>query len=193
MYKDKKQIIEAALSLFNQKGIDSTSVNDIILFSKVSRTVFEEHFESKKDLIFEIYSEGKKEMYRFVYGELLDEEDYKVFIKKVFYQATIWGVNHPELYSFMTQIQIHPLQWGEEHEIYIIVNESIIDKTEKALRNGVIKDLPINFIIHFMSGMQASCITYIHSLKVMTSEEYEPLMEPMFEVCWDAIKATDEK
>jgi len=160
-----------------------------VLFSKVNQSTFEEFYDSKKALIYEMYMEGKKEMYRFVYGELLDEEDYKTFMKKVFYQATIWGINHPDLYNFMTQVQIHPQQWADDHEIYIIVNESIIDKTEQAIEDGIIKDLPINFVMHFTAGMQASCITYIHSLKTVTPEEYEPLLEPMFEVCWDAFKA----
>lgn len=48
---NKKRIIDAALSLINEKGYDNVSVNEITNRAGVSKGAFYIHFKSKEDLI----------------------------------------------------------------------------------------------------------------------------------------------
>lgn len=190
MNKENEKIRNVALNLFNTKGLGSTSLEDIYRSAAVSESKLKELYPNKKSLVSEIYTLGKNDMFKFVYGEVLEIEEYRLLMRKVFYQSVIWGVNNRLLFDFMNQVQSHPYSWTEttDEKIYPSINTKIAARTSKAIQEGIIKDFAIDFTIHFMTGMQASCVSYILSLKAVTEDEYSSLIEPMYEACWDALK-----
>lgn len=190
MVNDNEKIRSAALVLFNSKGLVNTSLEDIQFRSDVSKKTLEKLYPKKKELVSEIYSLGKTEMLKFVYGEVLEIENYEDLMRKVFHQSVLWGVNNAALFNFMNQVQSHPYDWTdiEDEIIYPSVNKKLMARTASAIKSGIIKEFPIDFAIHFMSGMHASCVSYILSLNTITEEEYGDLIEPMYQACWDAFK-----
>ena len=190
MNKENEKIRNVALHLFNSKGLVSTTIEDIFSATEITKEKLEELYPSKKSLVSEIYTLGKNDMFKFVYGEVLEIENYQDLMRKVFHQAVIWGLSNRELFNFMNQVQAHPYSWTETsvENIYPSVNEKIVARTSKAIKDGVIKEFPIDFVVHFMTGMHASCVSYILSLNAVTEEEYADLIEPMYQACWDALK-----
>lgn len=190
MSNESEKIRGAALALFNSKGLVNTSLEDIQFRSDVSKRTLEELYPKKKILVSEIYTQAKTEMLKFVYGEVLEIEDYQDLMRKVFHQSVLWGVNNAALFNFMNQVQSHPYDWTEiaDDMIYPSVNKKIMARTASAIKSGVIKEFPIDFAVHFMTGMHASCVSYILSLNTITEEEYGDLIEPMYQACWDAFK-----
>ena len=185
---EKEKIRTTALKLFTEKGVESTGIKEIAEYSNVSEDEIKEHFSTKKELVADLYAVGKSGMLKFVYGELVEIEDFKELMHKVFYQSIIWGINNEDMFYFMNYIQQHPYQWGDEEKIYPTTNEGIRRRSEEAMKKGVIKQLPLDFVVHFMSGMHASCVSYILSIGAVTEDEYLQLMEPMFDTCWGALK-----
>ncbi len=53
----KQKIFEAAMSMFQNKGYDNVSIDDIVNSCNVSKGSFYHHFKSKKDVIIQHYSE----------------------------------------------------------------------------------------------------------------------------------------
>ncbi len=128
-------------------------------------------------------------MFQFVYGELSEEEDFKAMMRSVFPQSVLWSLNNPDLFCFMDYIA-QPYQWeNDDNQIYPRINEPIMARVEIEIQKGVIKDVPLDFAAHFMTKMLGACVSYIVALKPVTESEYEHLIEPMFETCWDALKA----
>lgn len=190
MNSENDKLIKTALEIFNTKGLVNTTLEEIYEASKTDKSLLQTIYLTKKSLISEVYTLGKKDMFKYVYGEVLEIEEYQDLMRKVFYQAVMWGLNNRELFQFMNQVQAHPYSWTEasDEKIYPSINEQIVARTTDAVNKGIIKDFPIDFIVHFMSGLHASCVSYILSLKAVTEDEYQDLMEPMFQACWDSLK-----
>ncbi len=178
-----------ALELFKTKGVESTTVYDIALASKVPYSVLDEKYPTIKDLIFELFSIGHENMFQFVYGDLAAEEDFKAMMKTIFHQSVLWSLSNPDLFCFMDYIA-QPYQWeNEDDKIYPRVNETIMARVEIEIKKGVLKDVPLDFAAHIMTKMLGACVSYIVALKPVTEAEYEHLIGPMYETCWDALKA----
>jgi AcrR family transcriptional regulator len=190
MNLENEKIRKTALDLFNSKGLENSTLDEIYALANVDKSSLQKIYLTKKSLISEIYTLGKNDMFKFMYGEVLEIENYHDLMRKVFYQAVIWALSNRELFRFMNLVQAHPYSWTEasDEKIYPSVNEKIMARTAGAIEKGIIKDFPIDFAVHFMTGMQTSCVSYILSLKAVTEEEYQDLMEPMFQACWDAFK-----
>lgn len=178
-----------ALELFRLKGIESTTVYDIALASKIPYSILDDKYPSVKDLIFELFSIGHDNMFQFVYGDLVEQEDFKAMMRTIFHQSVLWSLNNPELFCFMDFVS-QPYQWeNDDNKIYPKVNETIMQRVELEIKKGVLKDVPLDFAAHIMTKMLGACVSYIVALKPVTEAEYEHLIEPMFETCWDALEA----
>ena len=190
MNLENEKIRKVALELFNSKGLENSTLEEVYTLAEIDKSSLKKIYLTKKSLISEIYTLGKNDMFKFIYGEVLEIDDYHDLMRKAFYQAVIWAVNNRDLFHFMNQVQIHPYSWTEASDegIYPSINEEIAARTIDAIEKGIIKNLPLDFIIHFMTGIQSSCISYILSLNTVTDDEYLDLMEPMYQACWDAFK-----
>ncbi|MCT4581557.1 MAG: hypothetical protein N4A35_09085 [Flavobacteriales bacterium] len=189
MVTQLEKLHTVALGLFKSKGIESTTIYDIALASKIPYSVLDEKYPSTKELIFELFSIGQDNMFQFVYGDLAKLEDFKAMMRTIFHQSVLWAVNNSELFCFMDYIS-QPYQWEtEDNKIYPRINETIMARVEIEIKKGNLKDLPIDFAAHIMTKMLGACVSYIVALNPMTEEEFAHLIEPMFETCWDALKA----
>jgi AcrR family transcriptional regulator len=54
--KTRQRIVEGALQLFAEKGVDGTSVRDIALAADITEPAIYRHFESKDDLVWQVFS-----------------------------------------------------------------------------------------------------------------------------------------
>src|SRR5689334_1842613 len=66
--KTKQRIIDGALKLFAQRGVDATSIRDIATSAMITEPAVYRHFRSKEDLIWEIFWNGYRGL-----GETLRE------------------------------------------------------------------------------------------------------------------------
>jgi hypothetical protein len=188
MENTKDQIRKVALDLFITKGIEKISCYDIALESKIRFSIVEEFYPKKLELVIDIYKKAEGDMFQFVYGELIEIDDFKVLMRKLFHQSVIWALNSPKEHAFMDYIQSQPYIWHNDNELYPSVHPPILARVQQAIEAGIIREYPIDFVIHFMMKMLNACVSYIVALKTVTTEEYEPLIDPMFESCWDALK-----
>jgi AcrR family transcriptional regulator len=58
--KTRQRIIEGALRLFAEKGVDAASIRDIAASAAITEPAIYRHFRSKEDLIWEIFWSGYK-------------------------------------------------------------------------------------------------------------------------------------
>ena len=60
MNNRKRQIIQACIKLFSEKGFVETSIQEIIEEAKISKGTFYNYFPSKKDCLIAILDIGRK-------------------------------------------------------------------------------------------------------------------------------------
>ncbi len=71
--KEKRErITNAALAIFNEKGYDHTSINDIVRAAEIPRGSFYQYFESKFDVFFLLVKEAQKKKLEYL-GPLLEK------------------------------------------------------------------------------------------------------------------------
>ena len=84
MNPKKKQLLDAAYQLFVEKGYQSTSIQDILEHSNVSKGTFYNYFSSKNELFIDVFNTVFEKM-RTARKEILvgrDVSDYETFIQQ---------------------------------------------------------------------------------------------------------------
>jgi len=97
----KKRILEAALNLFTEKGIDNTSTALISKEANVAAGTIYLYFENKVDLINKLYLSIKEESmvssFLYLFEHSVDYDS----LEKVWMENVEWGVKNPNKFRFI--------------------------------------------------------------------------------------------
>ena len=134
----RTRLLQAAISLFGEKGYASTSVREIVVKAGVTKPVLYYYFESKEGLFLAIL-DWAKELQDRILSEVLEKEGN--FLERIlrFFQITFQGViEHEELIKM-----IHGLVWGPPQGIrvydFVQFHERMIETIETIYLDGVAK------------------------------------------------------
>ncbi|WP_096156537.1 MULTISPECIES: TetR/AcrR family transcriptional regulator [Bacillus] len=126
MHERKKQVLKKAHKLFVKKGFHSTSIQDILDDSGISKGTFYNYFSSKNELIISIfqlvYDDFEKERNELLIGH--KRSDQQIFIQQMVLQLKTNRVNHlvplfeelvmskdEDLKQFILDFQLKMLGW----------------------------------------------------------------------------------
>ncbi|WP_290772465.1 MULTISPECIES: TetR/AcrR family transcriptional regulator [unclassified Exiguobacterium] len=126
MNPKKKQLLDAAYQLFVEKGYQSTSIQDILEHSNVSKGTFYNYFSSKNELFIDVFNTVFEKM-RIARKEILvgrDVSDYETFIQQgncylelmqkyklyTLFEEAI-ASNEKELKTFMENNRLLEIEW----------------------------------------------------------------------------------
>jgi AcrR family transcriptional regulator len=179
----KKKILESALKLFIEKGIDNTSTSLICKEAGVATGTLYLYFETKVDLIIELGTSIKEESLASFLDLIKSSMGYES-LEKFWLERVEWGVNNPDKYKFMIQFKSSPYN--------IEVNEAKIPDHEKKLlnlikdgiKNKILKDLPPKYISKFFSAHFVFTVEYIIQTKTKERKIF-------FETFFNGIKYTN--
>lgn len=94
----KRQILDAALYVFSDKGYTQTKVDDIVEYSGISKGGIYTYFDSKEALFIEIANQRlllRRNLFETLKSELGDQVSIRQLFKKYFY-SVLEGLNQPE-------------------------------------------------------------------------------------------------
>ena len=139
MNKRKRHVADVALKLFVEKGIQQTSIQEIIESAKISKGTFYNYFSSKKDCIAEILEDLRYDasQLRLEMQMGKDPKDRKIFIEQItilmklneernlhtVFEA-IMSSNEPELKKLVLHHRFHEIEWLS-HRFIDIYGEEI--------------------------------------------------------------------
>ncbi|MEL7669552.1 helix-turn-helix domain-containing protein [Methanobacterium sp.] len=177
----KKKILEAALKLFNEKGIDNTSTSLISKEAGVATGTPYLYFENKVDLITELGTSIQEESL----GSFLDLIESLVSyksLKKFWLERVEWGVNNPNKHKFMIQFKSSPYNNKKNTKLKIPDHEKkLLNLIEDGIKNKTLKDLPPKYISKFFSAHVTFTVEYIIQTKTKERKIF-------FETFFDGIK-----
>ena len=160
----KKKILEAALKLFNEKGIDNTSTSLISKEAGVAAGTLYLYFENKVDLISELGTSIQEESL----GSFLDLIESPVSyesLEKFWLERVEWGVNNPDKHKFMIQFKSSPYN-NKNIRLKIPDHEKkLLNLIEDGIKNKILKDLPPKYISRFFSAHVTFTVEYINQTK----------------------------
>jgi Transcriptional regulator len=176
----KKRILESALKLFNEKGIDNTSTSIISKEAGVAAGTLYLYFETKVDLIIELGTSIKEESS----GSFLDLIESPVSyesLEKFWLERVKWGVNNPDKHKFMIQFKSSPYDI-ENTKLKIPDHEKkLLNLIEDGIKNKILKDLTPKYISRFFSAHVTFTVEYIVQTKTKERKIF-------FETFFDGIK-----
>ncbi|QUM82720.1 TetR/AcrR family transcriptional regulator [Moritella sp. 5] len=167
MTKSKKTLIlDAALALFTVNGFHGTTTAAIAREAKVATGTLFHHFATKEALIEALYLEVKKEFAQ----ALLQPNDHNAEsrLTDIWVNGVHWLVNHPQKMAFILLCS-HSLYFDKK--IQLVIWEEVLgfftQLLNTGIRNGMIKDLPIPYLLTTCESFLLSTATYVYALPVI--------------------------
>ena len=162
----RKNIAEAAQRLFAEKGIESTSMNEIAKESGYSKATLYVYFKDKEELVGVLVLESMQKLYDYLSKTLEDTEN----VSECFYKICNAFVDYQEEYPFYFELLLKAINVDfettrflpEEKETFLVgerINALLIAFFEKGIERGIIRgDLDILPTIFALWGMISGVI-----------------------------------
>lgn len=179
----KKKIFEAALKLFNERGIDNTSTSLISKEAGIATGTLYLYFETKVDLIIELGTAIQEERLG-SFKVLIESPMGYESLEKFWLEKVEWGVKNPDKHRFMIQFKSSPYNIKNPKLKIPDHEKKLLDLIEEGIKNKTLKDLPPKYISKFFSAHVAFIVDYIIQTKTMERKIF-------FETFFDGIKYTD--
>ena len=180
----RELIIQTAIELFTENGFDNTSTASITKKAKVATGTLFHYFKNKKELISEAYLETKREFFAELKKNILEDDSSENTIKKIFTDTILWGVSNPQKIKFLLQFSSSPYISSiarkkiEEDEKYFI------GFLKKAIKEKLVKDLPIEYIMNSCFNQMVSTVNYL----ILSKSRDRKLINKMVQSMMDFIK-----
>lgn len=179
----KKKILESALKLFNEKGIDNTSTSLISKEAGVATGTIYLYFETKVDLIIELGTSIQEESLK-SYLDLIESSMGYESLEKFWLERVEWGVNNPEKYKFLIQFKSSPYNIKNPKAKIPDHEKKLLNLIDDGIKSKILKDLPPKYIFRFFSAHVTFTVEYIIQTKTRERKIF-------FETFFDGIKYSD--
>lgn len=186
MNEKRQQILEAALSLFVTNGFHATPTSKIAKEAGVATGTLFHHFKTKEELINTLYLETKDVLIQSLSNNVEEQETIKGKLRKIFFNAIRWAVDHPEHQLFYDQYSNSPFISNITRELGHQRFQFIYDLLKQGQENDVLKPVAIDLLFEAIQGTLNGITKYLmnHPEKITD----EQCMESAFSLYWDTLK-----
>lgn len=114
----KKDILDAALKLFTEKGVQATSTKSIASEAETSEALIFRHFGTKEKLLEEIIKQGYQEATKIISNYLKDQNGLQ-YILKIVEVPRVLVDSHPDFWKMQHKIIALNLLSQKYHDIFM--------------------------------------------------------------------------
>ncbi|EDK27084.1 hypothetical transcriptional regulator, TetR family protein [Vibrionales bacterium SWAT-3] len=187
MITKRQKILDAALLLFSQQGLEGTSTGQIAKTAGVAKATLFHHFENKSLLIDELFRELKIELFSTLtqHTEIAEQNRYQAF-KFMWMTGIEWALENPVAMKFFTNVHFDPTTQTRE----VIVSQmfaSLDDIILKGQQAEELMVLDINLVRHFIHSHFLICANWLVDQQEPQAEQSEKYINDSFNMCWRAI------
>ena len=187
MITKRQKILDAALLLFSQQGLEGTSTGQIAKTAGVAKATLFHHFENKSLLIDELFRELKVELFSTLaqHTEIAEQNRYQAF-KFMWMTGIEWALENPVAMKFFTNVHFDPTTQTRE----VIVSQmfaSLDDIILKGQQAEELMVLDINLVRHFIHSHFLICANWLVYQQEPQPVQSEKYINDSFDMCWRAI------
>ncbi|NLA42099.1 MAG: TetR/AcrR family transcriptional regulator [Smithella sp.] len=189
----KREIIQAALKCFSEKGYTETSMLDICSRAKASTGSVYHHYKSKEQLAAAVYLEGIKEYQTGLIKNLEKQKDGFRGISSIIRYHLNWIVKNPEWSSFLFQKRHYTFLNGANDQLNVLninFSKKVIGWFVKHIEKGTFRPLPWEIIIAMVFGPCQEYARLYYSGKA--NLKIEQAVRNLSDVVWRAL-ASEKK
>ena len=138
--KRRREILDAALSCFLNKGYAGTTIEDIRNLSKASHGSIYHQFRSKDEIAYVLFIEGMQDYHQEVLKSLESVTDLKEVLHAIIHTHIRITVENPEVSLYLTQISMAD-DVGDIEEQYKSLNDDFANDIWLTLKPFIEKNL----------------------------------------------------
>lgn len=182
----KEKIIEVALKLFVDNGFHGTPTSKIAQEAGVANGTLFQYFKTKDELVIALYVHFKDELAEYVIRNTADNADIKETIKTQILSSLFWALDNPTKFRFIQQFHTSPYIRQVEQDVINKQIEPHLTLIQKAIKQGVIKQLPVDLVYSLMTHQVFGLYQFVTSKKLSKAKQHETI-ETTFEMLWDML------
>lgn len=181
-----KQIFSATLQLVKKHGLAGVTMSDIANAASIATGTLYIYFKSKDELINVLYTDCRKAAVSMYFKDYDDQLPFKIGFKTIWLNLLKYRLKHFNEAIFIDQYYHSPFITETTKEITQKMFQPFYKLVDRGKNEKLLKDIDSFILLVFMvSGINEFAKHNIYSGKKIT----EPLMEQMFNLCWDGLKA----
>ncbi|KDM92372.1 hypothetical protein EA58_06540 [Photobacterium galatheae] len=170
----KQQLLDAALNLFIQQGIQATATAKIAKAAGVANGTLFHHFASKQALVEALHLNIKEEM-----AQAMTPPDPNLPLREQMihlWQAAIrWGLSHPQKFQFLRQLANDPqYPLSQQHAMLSLALPLLPQLIKQGQKAGILADWPQALILN-------TCHSQFLSTVSLFTEQPELAKDPTYQ------------
>ena len=187
MITKRQKILDAALILFSQQGLEGTSTGQIAKTAGVAKATLFHHFENKSLLIDELFRDLKLELFSTLqpHTGIAEQDRYQAF-KFMWITGVEWALENPVAMKFFTNVHFDPTTQTRE----VIVSQMFASLDEiilKGQEDGELMSLNIDLVRHFIHSHFLICANWLIEQSESPPEKTSKYINDSFDMCWRAV------
>lgn len=167
----RDDILQAALHLFTTQGYHATPTSQISKEAGISTGTLFHYFPDKNTLFDQLYLTIKKDMAEVIRSRDDPALDPRNRLEQCFRGFISWGVANPEKVRFIEQFYHSPQVSDVIKREAVREFEWMIEIAEKAIKKGMVRDLPLDFYIVMIFQILFGVLALISSGTTGLSDE----------------------
>ncbi|MDO6708522.1 TetR/AcrR family transcriptional regulator [Photobacterium sp. 1_MG-2023] len=178
----KQQLLDAALTLFTQHGIQATATAKIAKTAGVANGTLFHHFASKQALVEALYLSIKADM-----SQVLLPPDPGLSTQAQFahlWQAAIdWGLTHPQQFQFLRQMANDPhYLLSHQHDMLSQALPILPALIRQAQQDGLIAEWPLPLILNACHSQFLATVSLMTEQPALAADP--TCRQASFEMLW---------
>ena len=151
----RKQIINAAIEIFSQKGYHRAKIQDITRSVGISTGTFYIYFNNKQDLFIEVIDDVLRTIIHDEVKSLRNEDD---FFKRLEIRGKAFYKNYLKYDEILYQLRAEMASeddWPQNRvkKAYRDITEPVIRELENALNQGILRPIDPELLAYALTGM----------------------------------------
>ena len=179
----EKAIVEAAISVFAERGFWNTPTSMISKTAGVADGTLFTYFATKDDLIHAVYLTIKRELAEMLMAGFETYDSFEGKMRHIWNGYIEWGVTHPERFKVMQQIHtnynVSPDVAAEGLEPFAAIQQI----AQTSIASGLIHDYPVAYLAALMDSQTAMTVQFISANR----EQMRYYMDMGFEILWNGV------
>lgn len=180
------QLLDSALTLFVNQGIDATSTASIAKHAGVANGTLFHHFPSKEVLVLTLYKNIKQDFATQIETFTFDEKNLKKQVKLIWEQAVDWATTNANKQQFCLQVsQYHRLSGQVKTQALTEAFDFLPKLIQFGQQHNIIANYPLELMIDNAHGQFISSTMYLTNNPNLINDSIH--REAIFEMFWKSI------
>lgn len=180
----RRQILEAALTLFSDHGFHGTSMAKLAKQADLPVGTIYRHFAGKEELIHALYLDMKTERYDAMLKGYSDGLSVRERFDLIWINTYDYCLNHPRQFTFTEQYAFSPFLKDASAAIHAVAPPELARFFEDGYSEGLFKPLSPSILFALTSGPLNALVRRVTAgLTTLTKHDLDSVRG----ACWDAI------